>query len=312
MRVLVTGAAGFTGSWMMQFLLQQKGVQVTGLVRKDPELTADFLTTSYVIADLLDRDILFTTIARVNPDAIIHLAGLTRGPLDALLSTNVTGTKNLLDACSQANPDCRILVVSSSAVYGNPGPAPIIESLPLHPLSEYGVSKMAQDAFSLMHHELNDTQICIARPFNLTGPGQPDSFVCGRIVGQVAGIMLQNRQALDLLETSSKRDFIDVRDVVRGYWALISHPEFSCECAGQVFNLGSGTAHSVSEIIALLEELSVHRFKVILPETPHESSIISQQSDNSRINTLTDWRAEISLKESLRNMLAEHCEKKIV
>ena len=309
MRVLVTGASGFTGLRMIQFLLQQKGVTVTGLLRETPALTVDIPSASYVIADLLDRDALFTTITGVNPDAIIHLAGLTRGPLESLLSTNVIGTKNLLEASFQINPDCRILVVSSSAVYGNPGAAPITESVPLHPLSEYGISKMAQDALSLMYHELNEIQVCVARPFNLIGPRQSDLFVCGRIVGQVAGIMQQKRQALDLLETSSKRDFIDVRDAVRGYWSLLSHPEFSRECAGNVFNLGSGTAHSVSEIIVSLEEISGQRFKVDLPVTPHESPIISQQSDNSRINALTGWRSEIFLKKSLRDMLSELCGK---
>jgi len=176
------------------------------------------------------------------PDAIIHLGGMTRGDLGNLLQANVIGTKNILDAGFAANPDCRILVVSSSAVYGYPGEAPIPESTPLRPLSEYGISKMAQEALALMHHTLNGTHVSIARPFNLAGPGQPESFICGKLVRQVADIEQQKKTALDLLETSSSRDLIDVRDVVRGYWALISHPDFSGKCSGRAFNLGSGNA----------------------------------------------------------------------
>jgi GDP-4-dehydro-6-deoxy-D-mannose reductase len=305
MRVLVTGAAGFTGTRMMNYLLQQEGVTTVGLVHRIPGRHAELSRTSSVAADLLDREGLITAVAGVHPDAIIHLAGLTRGPLDAMLLANVAGTKNILDAGYTANPDCRVLVVSSSAVYGDPSPGPIPESASLHPLSEYGVSKMAQDALALMYHELNDLPVSVARPFNLIGPGQEDIFICGRIAGQVAKILQQKQAALELRETRSSRDLVDVRDVVKGYWAIISHPDFSRDCAGQAFNLGSGISRQVSEIIATMEEITGRNFEVILPETPASIPIHYQQGDNSRITSLTGWKPEISFKDSLQDMLAE-------
>ena len=237
------------------------------------------------------------------PDAIIHLGGMTRGDLGNLLQANVIGTKNILDAGYAANPDCRILVVSSSAVYGYPGEAPIPESTPLRPLSEYGISKMAQEALALMHHTQNGSHVCIARPFNLAGPGQPESFICGKLVRQVADIGQQKKTALDLLETSSSRDLIDVRDVIRGYWAIISYPDFSGKCSGRAFNLGSGSAYPVSAIIRTLEEMTNQHYPVNLPAEILQPSIPSQRSDNAQITSLTGWKPEISLAETLRDML---------
>jgi nucleoside-diphosphate-sugar epimerase len=154
-----------------------------------------------------------------------------------------------------------------------------------------------------MHHTLNGTQVSIARPFNLAGPGQPESFICGKLVRQVAAIEQHKKTALDLLETSSSRDLIDVRDVVQGYWALISHPDFSGKCSGRAFNLGSGNAYPVSAIIRTLEEITDQHYPVNLPAEILQPSIPTQKSDNTRVTTLTGWRPEIALAETLRDML---------
>jgi GDP-4-dehydro-6-deoxy-D-mannose reductase len=307
MRVLVTGAAGFTGTHMMQYLSQHEGVSVTGLVRKAAPVISkleNIPRISYTIADLLNRKSLMSVVAEIHPDTIIHLGGLTHGSLDDLLSANVAGTKNILDAGYTTNPDCRILVVSSSAVYGYPGTNPITEATPLQPLSEYGISKKKQETYAFMFHELTGAHLCVARPFNLAGPGQSESFICGKIVNQIHEINLQKKKALELREITSSRDLIDVRDVIRGYWALISHSEFSRDCSGQVFNLGSGNAYTISKIIALLEEITGRSYEVKLPPDPPEVPIPTQQSDNTRITTLTRWKPEIPLKDTLRDMLA--------
>jgi len=302
MKVLVTGAAGFTGRQMMEFLGAQAGVRPIGLVHR-PTPASVQKTDSFVIADLLDHDGLHTTVARVMPDTVIHLAGLTQGTPDALHATNVTGTKNLLDAALLANPDCRILVVSSSAVYGYAGESPIPETAPLSPAGDYGRSKVAQEAIA---HEYagRDAAVAIARPFNLAGPFQPETFVCGRIVNQVIAIEQGRRKALELRETISCRDLIDVRDVVRGYWALVSHADFTGDCAGKAFNLGSGNAYPIAHTITLIEEITGESYPVRVPETPPSIPVPSQRSDNSTIMALTGWRPEYSLKETLRDMLA--------
>jgi len=303
MKILVTGAAGFTGRYMMEFLATQKSVQPVALIRSESSDLSKKFVVSRVTADLLDRDRLFEKISAVCPDAIIHLAGLPRGTLDALLMTNVTGTRNLLDAGMQANPDCRVLVVSSSAVYGYAGHTAIPESAPLKPLSDYGLSKMTQDTMSLMYHEIKGAAVAVARPFNLVGPNQSGSFICGRIVNQIAEINRGQKTDLDLLETQSYRDFVDVRDVVRAYFALVSHPEFSQYCAGKAFNLGSGIPCSISEIISTIEAITGNPYNIQLPTVPPPIPIPTQQSDNSRITATIGWRSRIPLKVSLIDML---------
>ena len=301
MRVLVTGAAGFTGMRMMEFLATQPGVTPFGLVRR--HIPAIGLTSdSMVIADLLDSDTLHTAVAAICPDAVIHLGGLTRGTPDALHATNVTGTKNLLDAALSANPACRIIVVSSSAVYGYAGDMPIPETAPLRPVGDYGISKVAQETLSL-NYDNSDADIAVARPFNLAGPGQPESFVCGRIVKQVIEIEKKTRTAIELHEITSARDLIDVRDVVRGYWALVSHPDFTGDCSGNAFNLGSGLSYSLSAIIALIEEITGNHYEIRLPATPPAIPVPTQRSDNSLITSLTGWKPAISLEITLRDML---------
>ena len=307
MRVLVTGAAGFTGTRMMAFLAAQWGITPVGLIRRHiPETGND---GSFVTADLLDSDALHETVTKIRPDAVIHLAGLTRGTPNVLQATNVTGTENLLDAVVSVNPDCRILVISSSAVYGYAGDLPIPETAPLQPVSDYGTSKVAQETLAL-NYENSDAAIAIARPFNLAGPFQPESFVCGRIVKQVVEIEQRKRDALELREISTSRDLIDVRDVVRGYWALVSHPDFTGKCAGKAFNLGSGNASSLSAIIALVEKITGNHYEIRLPETPPPIPVPTQRSDNTRITSLTGWKPAISLKETLRDMLEAERNKK--
>jgi GDP-4-dehydro-6-deoxy-D-mannose reductase len=303
MKILVTGAAGFTGGYMMEFLANQKGMHPVALIRSESSEHSKISGVSWVTADLLDRDRLFDKISAICPDAIIHLAGLSHGTLDTLLMTNVTGTRNLLDAGMQANPYCRVLVVSSSAVYGYAGRAAIPESAPLKPLSDYGLSKMTQDALSLMYHEIKGAAVAVARPFNLVGPNQSGSFICGHIVNQIAEINQGKKTGLDLLETQSYRDFVDVRDVVRGYFALVSHPEFSQYCAGKAFNLGSGIACSISEIISTIEEITGNHYNIRLPTSSPPIPIPTQQSDNSRITATIGWKPMILLKVSLIDML---------
>lgn len=309
MRVLVTGAGGFTGTWMMAFLASQLGVTPFGLVRRNiPQRSVK--PDAFLTADLLDRDSLQRAIKTSRPDAVIHLAGLTSGTPEAHYATNVTGTKILLNEVIDLNPDCRILVISSSAVYGYAGDLPIPETTPLRPVSEYGRSKVAQETLALQYLQ-EGTGVCIARPFNLAGPGLSESLVCGKIVRQVIEIEQQRRTSIDLLEITSSRDLVDVRDVVRGYWALISRADFSVDCAGRAFNLGSGNAYAISTIISLLEEITGVRYPVQLAKIPPSITVPTQKSDNSRITSLTGWKPEITLKETLRDMLtAEQGKKK--
>jgi GDP-4-dehydro-6-deoxy-D-mannose reductase len=304
MTILVTGATGFSGQALVRHLLSAGELDISGIARFVPEKSGPGPGVRLFACDLTDRKQVAEVLSQLRPDRIIHLAGLNRGKAFDLFRANITGTENLLDAVLDINPGCQILVVSSSAVYGYAGDAPISEEMPVKPVGEYGMSKAAQEKVVLERQVKRGAQVAIARTFNLVGPGQPDSLLCGRIVKQVVEIERGGRKTLELLETRSYRDFIDVRDAVRAYRALISHPEFTDMCSGRIFNVGSGKAHAVSDVISLIEEITGQTFVVDLPEDPPIVPIPYQQGDISRIRNLTDWQPEISLKKTLADMLA--------
>jgi len=303
MKVIVTGASGFTGAHMMSFLSTREDIVLTGVARGCLPSVSNPTGKSWVSADLLDRDHLINILSEICPDAIIHLAGRNHGTFKDLLETNAVGTKNLLDAALKANPECHTLVVSSSSIYGYSISSAIPEDTLPKPLNEYGVSKLAQDTLSLMYHEIHGAHVTVARPFNLVGPDQTDLSVCGRIIQQIVEIEQGKKEALNLFEIVSSRDFIDIRDVVKGYWALISHPEFTHVCAGRAFNVGSGKASAIHEVIDLIEKITGEHYQVRLSDVHAPIISQSQRSDNSRIYAVTGWMPDIPLQDSLWDML---------
>jgi GDP-4-dehydro-6-deoxy-D-mannose reductase len=303
MKVLLTGGSGFSGVPMIEFLSAQREISLTCFGRKAPAHFTSTQNISWVPGDILVPDKMAEAFSDVNPDAVIHLAGLNHGSLQEMQQTNVTGTQNILDATLKINPDCRFLVISSSAVYGYAGNAPIPETRTLQPRSEYGISKAAQDSLCQTYYKTKKCQVAVARPFNLVGPCQPASFVCGRIVQQVIEIEQGKRTGLDLFETQSCRDFIDVRDAVKAYGMLLLHSKFREDCAGKSFNIGYGKAYAVATVIDLLQEITGVQYPLHLPASSLPVLIPSQMSDNTRIHHLTGWSPRISLKESLSDML---------
>jgi len=305
MKVLITGASGFTGKWMLRYIqrIAPQETELTCLVNSRVDLGIDSANITVIKGNLLNHDQFEAGISSVCPEMVIHLAGLNQGTLSELLETNVVGTKNLLDTVLVRNPRCRILIISSSAVYGNAGYHPISEETPCKPLSEYGISKTAQEILCAMYHQIHGAHIAVARPFNLVGPGQSSSFVCGRIISQAIQIRQGERKGIDLSEIISSRDFIDVRDAVAGYWSILSHPEFEQICAGKFFNIGSGKTCKISQVIEYIEEITGEKYSVHLPSSPSQTRIPTQQADISCIQKITDWSPKIPLKDSLRDML---------
>ena len=305
MKVLITGISGFTGKWMLRYLqrISPQDIELTGLVNSSTRSGLDISGINVIKGNLLNVDQLNECFSSSYPDILIHLAGLTHGTMNDLLETNVVGTKNLLDIVIMRNPQCRILIISSSAVYGYAGNNPISEKNPLNPLSEYGVSKASLEILCNMYYHVHKANITVARPFNLIGPGQPSSFVCGRIISQVTLIRKGMKKVIDLSDISSGRDFIDVRDVVAGYWSLLSHPKFEQNCAGQIFNIGSGKKSDISQVIEYIEEINGEKYSLNISHPPNHILVPSQQADISGIQKITNWSPKISLIESLRDML---------
>jgi nucleoside-diphosphate-sugar epimerase len=304
MRILVTGVSGFTGRHFHSFLTSSHtDWEVFGLSRTIP---AGMTLSRGCAADLLDAAGTERIIRHLVPDCTLHLAGLTHGTMEELLRANAAATENLLRAHLLHSPSTRILVVSSSAVYGYAGSDPLDESAPLNPVTPYGKSKMEQERVAEYYAE-KGLRVSIARPFNLTGPLQSRNFVCGSIIAQACEIRRGERGAIQLRELNSQRDYVDVRDVVRAYLALLAHPGWDRACTGAAFNIGTGTACSVADILALVESVTGMRYSVVTPLREPAPAVPFQVSDSSRIHDLTGWKAEIPLRETLRAMLSAVC-----
>lgn len=303
MKILITGASGFTGRHMINYLLS--------LDREDLDLYGLYNTTfpsptrgcRYIQGDLSTKADVHELIHSISPDVIIHLAGANTGTLLDLLTTNVIGTENLLDAVLQNRPDCRVLVIGSSAEYGYAGSDPITEDSQLNPVSGYGISKVAADLLAQSYALKHNLCVAVARPFNLVGPGQPASFVCGRIVKQAIELDFGLREVMDLGNIHSSRDFIDVRDVVTAYWQILSHDHFDRDFCGRAINVGSGSATSIREVLSIIKIL-IHKKVAVNTGNDFQPDLIpTQRSDNSLIMATTGWNPAIPLDQSLKDML---------
>lgn len=303
MRVLVTGAGGLAGRTLVRQILNLEGDrEVFGTYRKNLPESSDRFTP--VKLDLTDRNKTLARVREAEPGMVIHLAGQNHGDLAELLESNVIATRNLLDAaCTLRNP-VRVLVTGSSAEYGYAGNGPIPESAPLRPVGPYGISKVAADLLALSYHAVHHLPVTVVRPFNLVGPGQSDAYVCGKIARQVAEIEEGKREELSLADLSSRRDFVDVRDMAIACWSLASLPEFPDRCAGRAFNIGSGKDHSVADILEIIRRNTGKRYPVLLPEQERQIPVPTQRSDNSLITSTCGWKPSISLAQSLRDMLS--------
>lgn len=293
-RVLVTGLHGFTGRYL-QLALEQRGWQVWGLGAQ-PAASAD---PRYLQADLHDSAALAHAIARAQPHAVVHLAAIAfvgHGDADAFYRTNLLGTRHLLAALAQQSaPPTRVLLASSANVYGNQTEGMLDESTPPQPANDYAVSKLAMEHMARLWAA--QLPITLVRPFNYTGVGQSEQFLLPKIVAH-----FQRRAAtLELGNLDVWRDFSDVRAVADAYCRLLDAPG----AAGATVNLCSGQAHSLREVIALVEQLSGHRLRVqVNPAFVRANEVRTLQGDPARLRALigADWCSP-PLPDTLRWML---------
>ena len=267
MRVLVTGASGFSGRHMIRHLSSLPGErpEIFGVYRSSP-LRPEMGVTP-VRADLVDREQAARLVREVAPDCVVHLAGLNRGSLKELLEVNVVGTEHLLDAIRDEAPCARTLVIGSSAEYGYAGEGPLPETAPFRPVSPYGISKAAEALLAHRYHAVHDLPVAVAVPFNLIGPGLPESFVSGRIVKQALEVAGGRRTELELAGLDSRRDFVDVRDAAAAYWQLLTADGFEKRIAGNRFNIGSGVDHSIEDVVNIVRRILGGSCPVSIPAT---------------------------------------------
>jgi GDP-4-dehydro-6-deoxy-D-mannose reductase len=305
-RVLITGANGFVGKHLIRHLNQTQpdiSLCVTFFQTSDP---LEGVEAEYPL-DMRDEGAVRAVIAEVKPDQVYHLAGQAFVPRSfeapwETLEINIRSQLNLFQACLACHRKPRILITASAEIYGEAKTMPLNEDAPLLPSSPYSVSKAAQDLLALQYFLSHDLPVLRVRAFNHLGPGQSDRFVAPAFAIQIARIEAGLQEPVMMVgDLSAKRDFTDVRDIVRAYALIMKYGE-----AGEAYNVGSGRVHSIQDVLETLLSFSVSKIEVKVDESRlRPSRIPVLQSDISRVKAATGWQPMISLEQSLHDVLIE-------
>jgi nucleoside-diphosphate-sugar epimerase len=252
-RVLVTGANGFTGVHLLERLARD-GHELHGLVHGGS--AAHPLLTAAHAADLRDLPALADVVAQVQPDRVVHLAAIAfvaHGDAAELYGSNILGTRNLLQALATAAwRPYAVLIASSANVYGNRREGVLDEGMAAEPANDYGITKLACEQLARLYGDR--LPIITVRPFNYTGRGQGEQFLIPKIVAHAKA----RAPVIELGNIDVARDFSDVRTVVDAYARLLETPT----AIGGLFNVCSGEARTLAEVIALVEQVSGHHMEV--------------------------------------------------
>lgn len=311
MRVLITGITGFAGSHLAEYILSNhSSVNVFGIVRWRSRMDNILHIQDkikLVEADLKDMVSLRAVLADVKPDRIFHLAAQSFVPTSwkcpaETFAINAIGEINLFESILALNQAPKIQIAGSSEEYGQvfSNEIPMKETNPLRPLSPYAVSKVAQDLLAFQYHKSYALQAIRTRGFNHTGPRRGDVFVTSSFAKQIAEIEKKKLPpVIHVGNLEAKRDFTDVRDMVRAYWLSLEKG-----VAGEVYNIGSGQAYSMQEVLDLLMSLSRSKMEVkIDPARLRPSDVPVLLSDSSKFRALTGWRPMIPFKQTILDLL---------
>jgi GDP-4-dehydro-6-deoxy-D-mannose reductase len=310
LRVLITGITGFAGSHLADLALEKGTAEVHGVIRWRSRMeNLEHLTGRVRLheCDLRDATSTRDVIEEIRPDWIFHLAAQSfvptswRAPTESLV-TNIVGQLNVFEAIRKLGSKPRVQIACSSEEYGlvEDGELPIKETNALRPLSPYAVSKVGQDLLAFQYHQSYGMDVVRTRGFNHTGPRRPPLFVCSDFAKQVADIEKGLQEPVVRVgNLDARRDFTDVRDIVRGYWLALEKGR-----PGQAYNLCRGKSWSIREVLDLLLERTKARIKVQTdPRRLRPSDVPRLEGDPSLFEADTGWEPEIPFEKTLEDLL---------
>ncbi|MDI3473271.1 MAG: hypothetical protein PWQ48_1552 [Thermotogaceae bacterium] len=312
MKALVTGAAGFIGSHLVEYLVS-KGIEVRAFVRYNSRNNWGWLEESSVkekievyTGDIRDYDSVKDAIKGV--DVVFHLAALIGIPYSyvsplAYIKTNVEGTYNVLQAARELNIQ-RVVHTSTSEVYGTAQYVPIDEKHPINPQSPYAATKSGADQLALTFYRSFGLPVSVIRPFNTFGPRQSARAVIPTIITQI----LAGKKKIKLGNLDTTRDMNYVLNTVEGFWHVGLHKN----SVGEVINLGSGREISIGDLANLIANLIGEKIEIEVDQQrirPEKSEVERLLCDSTKARELTGWKPRYSLEEGLKatiSWLKEH------
>lgn len=250
------------------------------------------------VCDLVDAKAVASLIHIVQPDAVAHLAAISfvaYGDVETIYRTNILGTRNLLEALLSLDKIPEIVLLASSAnIYGNSNEGILDERAAPSPANDYAVSKLAMEYMAKLYVER--LPINIVRPFNYTGVGQSTNFLLPKIVAHVKS----KASVIELGNLNVARDFSDVRMVAAYYLKLLQNPQPS----GSVFNVCSGKAHTLNEVLDLARSISGHQLEVkVNPAFVRANEVKLLVGNKDKLDAAVGAVATISLEDTLRWMI---------
>lgn len=307
---MITGISGFVGSHLAEYLLSLGNIEVYGLIRWRSRLD----NISHIInkiqlceCDIKDASAIKYVLSAIRPDYIFHLAAQSyvpfswRAPSETLM-TNILGEVNIFEAVRELKIEPLIHIAGSSEEYGMvyPEEIPIKETNPLRPLSPYAVSKVAQDLLGYQYYKSYGLKIIRTRAFNHTGPRRGEVFVCSNFARQIVEIEKRKREPVIYVgNLEAIRDFLDVRDVVRGYYLALKKGE-----PGEVYNIASGKGIKIKELLDMLLKLSSVDIEIREEESRmRPSDVMLLIGSSEKFFKVTGWQPEIPFEKTLKDLL---------
>ncbi|MTI53316.1 GDP-mannose 4,6-dehydratase [Geosporobacter ferrireducens] len=306
MKALITGVNGFVGKYLSDYLIK-KSIEVWGTTYGVENIfneTNDIITRELDIADIQEVK---KVLVECKPDYIFHLAAQSSAAISwknpqLTMQVNINGTLNLLQSVRELGINPRILLIGSSEEYGfvRPEDIPVNEMQALKPSNPYAISKIAQSMMGELYVKAYDMDIIMVRAFNHIGPGQSSIFVASDFAKKIAEIEKGIVQPILMVgNLEARRDFTDVRDIVRAYYELAKKGE-----QGDLYNVGSGVSYPIQYILDTL--LSITNSKIQVCEDfnkmrPSDAPII--ECDNTKLKNLTGWYPRYVIEDTLRDIL---------
>jgi nucleoside-diphosphate-sugar epimerase len=293
--LLITGLDGFTGQYLAD-QARMAGYRVVGTSHHQAD-TSKFEDECHV-CDLTNAKEVGSLMEAVQPDAVAHLAAISfvaHGDVEAVYRTNILGTRNLLQALAGLikKPET-VLVASSANIYGNTTGGSLDECALPSPANDYAVSKLAMEYMAKLYTER--LPITLVRPFNYTGVGQSDKFLLPKIVSHIR----KKAPVIELGNLNVARDFSDVRTVAAYYLKLLKNPQPS----GSIFNVCSGKAYTLNDILSLARSISGHDFEVqVNPAFLRANEVKILVGNKNKLDAAVGSVPDISIEETLRWMI---------
>lgn len=305
MKALIIGAAGFVGKYLAEHLVKECGVEV--VATKLPHEYIENELIQIFDLDIMDKDAIVSLLFRIRPDYIFHLAaqssvGVAWKNPGLTIDVNIKGSVNVMDAVRELYYKPRVLLIGSGEEYGHikHGETPISEDNSIRPGNIYAATKVCQNMIGNIYARAYDMEIMMVRAFNHIGPCQAPIFVVADFCKQVAEIEKGIREPVMYVgNLNIKRDFTDVRDVVRAYALLIRKGT-----AGETYNVGSGHSVTIEEILNLIIGLSGKDIRVeVDPNKIRPVDVPIIEADISKINEVTGWSPQITLQQTIQETL---------